>query len=86
MSGGQSQLRSLLQSSVNALTCYVPEQKYFELNLATFLFKLLANLSTKKCPYLLLKILKLSLSIDQLSVSFILLSKSALGVATRGIL
>ena len=48
-------------------------QKYFDLNLLIFLFKLLEILSTEKGLYVSLITLKLALSIDHLSVSFILL-------------
>ena len=57
--GSQNQVWFLLQSSINVLTWDVPGQKYFELNLLRFLFKLLVYLSTEKGPYLLLVILKL---------------------------
>ena len=48
-------------------------KKHFELNLLTFLVKVIANLSTGKDLYALVIILKLLLSTDQLSASVILL-------------
>ena len=48
-------------------------KKYFELNLLTFLVKVIANLSTGKDLHALVIILKLLLSTDQLSASVILL-------------
>ena len=50
-----------------------PVKQYFELKLLTFLGKAIANLSTGKDLYVLLIILKLLLSTDQLSASIILL-------------